>query len=124
MQNMSDFVLPNGTVKVGVLGNVSLDKDDLFELILAQDGAQAMEAGIDVKNIGRVPAFEQNFGNPRADKAFGSGNKKAFLEGNGLVCIMAEYYSRLLPDRLAQGLKPSPMPVREGRRRLGEGFPP
>jgi hypothetical protein len=76
---MGDSVLRNGAIKVGVFRNVALDKVNLRELILAQDGPQTLEAGIDVKNIGRVTAFQQSFGNPCANEAFGACNKEAFL---------------------------------------------
>jgi hypothetical protein len=75
---MGDSVRRNGAIKVGVFRNVALDKVNLRELILAQDGAETLEAGIDVKNIGPVTTFQQSLGNPCANEAFGACNKEAF----------------------------------------------
>ena len=76
---MGDSVLRNGAIKVGVFRNVALDKVNLRELILTQNGAKPLKAGIDVENIGWVTTFQQSLGNPCANEALGARNKEAFL---------------------------------------------
>ena len=76
---MSDSVLRNGAIEVGVFRNVTLDEVNFFELALTQNGAEALKAGINVKNIGLVTTFQQSLGNPRTNKALGACNEEAFL---------------------------------------------
>jgi hypothetical protein len=76
---MGDSVLRNGAINVSVFRNVTLDKVDFFELSFVQDRAEAVEAGIDVENIGPVTTFQQNLRNPRANESLGACNKEAFL---------------------------------------------
>ena len=49
-----------------------------FELLLAQDSAQTLKAGVDVKYVGRIAAFQQCLRDPRANETFGTGNEKTF----------------------------------------------
>ncbi len=77
VQDMGNSIFRNGAIQVSVFRNVALNEVNLFELTLPQDGAKALEAGINVKNTGRATAFHERLGNPRADETLRPGNQIA-----------------------------------------------